>query len=551
MKRPLQLVGIVILVIVVVLIALPFVVDVNSFRPKIESELSTALGRQVKVGNLRLSIWSGSVSAENLSIADDPAFSQAPFIRAKALNVGVEVLPLVFSKILHVTDLRLEQPEVFLLRSSSGKWNFSNIGAASTAKPASGRTASAGVTAPSGDSVPPDLSVRKLTVNDGRVLVGKALSSAKPRVYDKVNITVRGFSFASQFPFTLTASLPGGGDLNVEGKAGPINPKDASQTPLEVQVKVKRLDLAASGFVDPASGIAGLANFDGTLTSDGQQLRTTGNVKADKLKLSQKGSPAPRPVVVEYALDHNLQKQAGVLTKGDVDMGKAVAHLAGTYQMQDDSTLLNMKLTAQDMPVDELESMLPALGVVLPSGSSLKGGTLSTNLAITGPAAKPVIIGPLRLSDTRLAGFDLGSQLSAISALSGAKTGSDTAIQKLNTDVHVGPEVIQTNNIDLVIPALGQLTGGGTISSSGALAYKMEAKLTGSAVTQLAQLAGLGGKGGSIPFFIQGTTSHPVFVPDVQGMMGSRLNANSPGNTPGTSVIDALSGLLGKKKKTK
>jgi AsmA protein len=31
------------------------------------------------------------------------------------------------------------------------------------------------------------------------------------------------------------------------------------------------------------------------------------------------------------------------------------------------------------MSVDELEAMLPALGIVLPSGSNLKGGTLSTD----------------------------------------------------------------------------------------------------------------------------------------------------------------------------
>jgi hypothetical protein len=77
-------------------------VNVNSFRPKLESELPTALGREVKVGNLSVCIWS---CADNLSIADDPAFGKDPFIRAQALKVGVEVMPLIFSKTLHVTGL--------------------------------------------------------------------------------------------------------------------------------------------------------------------------------------------------------------------------------------------------------------------------------------------------------------------------------------------------------------------------------------------------------------------------------------------------------------
>ena len=107
-------------------------------------------------------------------------------------------------------------------------------------------------------------------------------------------------------------------------------------------------------------------------------------------------------------------------------MGKAVAQLTGSYQMQDNSAVLNMKVNAQGMPVDDLEAMLPALGVVLPSGSRLRGGTLAATLDITGPADSPVVAGSIRLSNSKLSGFDLGSKLSSISKLSGSKTGPDT-----------------------------------------------------------------------------------------------------------------------------
>jgi AsmA protein len=69
---------------------------VNSFRPKIESEASTALGRQVTVGNLSLSILSDRLAAEKIAIADDPAFGKKPFVTAKSLKVGVELMPLIF-----------------------------------------------------------------------------------------------------------------------------------------------------------------------------------------------------------------------------------------------------------------------------------------------------------------------------------------------------------------------------------------------------------------------------------------------------------------------
>src|SRR5207245_6361452 len=111
MKRALKWIGIVVVVLVVIALALPFVINVNDFRPRIESELTNALGRKVTVGNLSLSLWSGSLAAENIAIADDPAYGSEPFIRASSLNVGVEVLPLILHKILHITDLTLSQPQ--------------------------------------------------------------------------------------------------------------------------------------------------------------------------------------------------------------------------------------------------------------------------------------------------------------------------------------------------------------------------------------------------------------------------------------------------------
>jgi AsmA protein len=77
---------------------------VDSFRLKIESELSNALGRKAHVGDLSLSIMRGRVSAANISIADDPAFSKAPFLTAKSLKIGVELMPLLLEETEHYRD---------------------------------------------------------------------------------------------------------------------------------------------------------------------------------------------------------------------------------------------------------------------------------------------------------------------------------------------------------------------------------------------------------------------------------------------------------------
>jgi AsmA protein len=544
MKRILKWIAIVIAVLIVIALALPFLIDVNTFRPQIESQLTEALGRKVTVGNLKLSILSGSVGADDIAIADDPSFANTPFIRAKALNVGVELMPLIFSKQLHVTELSLTEPQVTLLRAPSGRWNYSTLGGNAVSKPATPATSS------DANSFQQNLSVAKLTIKDGRVSIAETKAPVKPHVYDNVNIEVKNFSFASQFPFTLSAKLPGGGTLKLDGTAGAINPNDTAQTPLQAKLEVKKLDLGKSGFVDPSAGIAGVADFDGTLISDGKVVQTSGTITADSLKLSPKGTPGKTPVRVRYATAYELQKQTGRLTQGDLSVDKAIAKLGGTYDLSGESPAVNMKLNADNMPVDDLVTMLPPMGVVLPSGSSLKGGTVSADFTIVGPVERLVINGPVKLVNTKLAGFDMGSKLSAISSLGGAKTGSDTTIQNFSSEVHVSPGGIQTQNVNLVVPSIGTVTGNGTISPQNALDYKMSASLSGGLGGGLTAMAG--GKGG-VPFFIQGTASDPKFVPDVKGMLGNQLSNRLGGQIPGgkstQGLTDAVTGLFGKKKK--
>jgi AsmA protein len=419
------------------------------------------------------------------------------------------------------------------VRSQDGaRWNFSSLGttgAGNTGPGNKGSAEPAKITTPSAGSASsnPSLSVAKLNVSDGRLTVSRAGSSEKPRVYDKVDIEVTNFSFTNPFPFKMSASLPAGGSLKLDGTAGPINAGNAELTPLQAKVTVKQMNLAASGFIDPASGIAGVADFDGTVTSDGHEAKTAGTLKVDKLQVVQKGSPAGKTVDVQYSVTHNLAAQTGTLTQGEVAMGKAVAHLSGTYDAHATTTSINMKLNSQGMPVDDLEAMLPAVGVTLPPGSQLKGGTLALDFSITGPVDKLVTTGTIRLQNSALAGFSLGSKLSSITALAGkGGGGKDTTIQNFSADVHVDPSGTRADNIDLVVPSLATVTGAGTVSASNALDFKM--------------------KGDGIPFAIQGTTADPKFIPDVKGMAAG-LVKGALGDKSGKNPLSGASGLFKKK----
>src|SRR5206468_6963970 len=166
MKRKLRYVLIGLGVVLLVLIAIPFFVNANAFRPAIEEKLSALLARQVHVGNLDFSLLSGSLSADDLSIADDPVFSKSPFLTAKSFKIGVDVLTLITSRAVHITGLTIEKPEVMLLRNAAGHWNLSSL--------ATGYSASS-------DAAPrrpaPDLMIKKLRLKNGRLTVGRTASA--------------------------------------------------------------------------------------------------------------------------------------------------------------------------------------------------------------------------------------------------------------------------------------------------------------------------------------------------------------------------------------
>lgn len=573
-KKALIVIGSIIVIVIIILLALPLFINANQFKPELETQLTTALGRQVDVGNISLAIFSGGVTVDNVAIADDPAFSRSAFLQAKQLAVGVELIPLIFSKKLEVRSLTIVEPQVTLLKSPAGSWNFSTLGTSAAQKSAASTQAPPSKTT-AGDATPgatPDLLVQKLSISNGKIVVGTVGSKTPPSEYDNVNLDASDLSYTTQFPFTLTAKGPGNAALKLDGKAGPVNRTDASKTPLNATIDVQHLDLATTGLLDPSAGFAGILNFNGTLASDGAQATSKGTVKGTNLKLAKDGAPSTVPLNVNYDTVYDLQHETGTLTQGDVHIGGALARLTGTYNTSGEKATVQMKLNGQGMPISDLEGALPAVGVALPSGASLKSGTLDLNLALSGPVDKLTITGPVNLANAKLENFSLGSKLSALSAFSGhaGGGGSDTVIQTLSANVRVDPGGTQANDLNMVIPTLGTLTGNGTVSPAGALNCKMVAHLgagggsasssgtsgAGGQVGSALSAFGLGGsspKGGSggIPFTIQGTTKNPVFVPDVAGMakglIGNRIGG-ATGTQPSNSPAGILGGILGRKK---
>lgn len=598
--RALRVILIIVVVLIVIVLVAPFLIPVNQFRPTIEAKASAAVGRKVDIGNMSLSLFSGSLAADNLAIADDPKFSKSSFLTAKSIKVGVEMMPLIMSKDLRITGITIDNPEVILLRNPQGQWNYSSFGASEAKAQGQAAQQQQPQNQPGSQGASSQFSVDKIALNNGRITIGNT-NSQKRSVYDKVDLTASNVSSTTKFPITLTASLPGGGNLKLEGTAGPLDAADTSLTPVTAKLNVNNLNLANTGLLDPSLGLGGLLDLNANAESQGGQAEVAGNAKLSKALLIAGGSPATEPADLNFRVKYDLRKNSGVLEPSTLKLGNAPAHLSGNFETAGDSTVVHAKIDGENMPAKDLEAFLPALGINMPQGASLQGGNLTTHLQLNGPTDKMVTSGNVGLFNAKLAGFDLGSKLSAVTKLVGLNTGKDLDIEKLTTELRMSPTGLQVQNLNGVVPSLGTLVGNGDIDAKNNLDFKMAATLksavaagAGGSSSQpgagggnsgagglgglLGQVTGnlpggvggvlgncknAGGSGPTIPFQVKGTTKNPSFVPDVgglaAGMLKSQLGCLGGGaaqpraqqqqqqpnpNNP----IDAIGGLFKKKK---
>jgi AsmA protein len=533
--------------VILVLIAIPLFVNVNTFRPLIEQQLTTALNRKVTLGDLSLSIFSGSVTAKDLAIAGDPQFNETTFLTAKSLHIGVQLKPLLFNHQILIEDLAIDTPQIHLVHAANGQWNFSSLG-----RP------------PNPNAQPkdiPDFNVDKLSITNGHAVVESLPAAGAPLVYDAISLSVDQFSLKKQFPFTLAATLPAQGTLSLTGKAGPIDPHDAAHTTFDAQLTLRHIDPVAAGFLEPSAGISLLADIDAHAVSNGQTVTSNGTLHTQNLKLRSTATPAPKPIDITYTVAHNLATNSGQLQDAAFQTGKVVAHITGSYVLTPAPAHLNLKLVAQSLLIDDLQAILPAAGIRLPNGSVLRGGTLTTTLAVTGPITALTIDGPVQLDNTSLNGFNLGSQLKSVASAAAGNSGNLTNFQTIRLNFHLANENVTASNINVVMPAIGQATGNGTVAASGALNFNLNLKLSttsgvgGTAVGILSALSATGGQVSSqiaangIPVAVTGTTSNPIITPNVNSMIKNNAASVLGKSTGNQQVTDALGSLFGGKKK--
>ena len=248
MKRALKWLGICFGVLVIVIIAaiviLPSVIDVQKYKPLLESKGSEITGRPLSVGgDVKLSVfpWLG-VSFADVSLGSPKGFAEKEFASVKAVNARVKLLPLL-SRNLQVTAV-IDEPKILLVKNKDGSvnWSFGKDDAAAKKEKKE----------PNEKTELPfkSIYVGEFSINNGSAQVIDHATGNRQKIED-INVALTDVALEKPIQLTMSA-LFDNKPLSVAGNIGPVG-KTVGKEPIALDVTVdalKELKMSLKGMVE-------------------------------------------------------------------------------------------------------------------------------------------------------------------------------------------------------------------------------------------------------------------------------------------------------------
>jgi uncharacterized protein involved in outer membrane biogenesis len=201
--------GIIVLLIVIVVGGLMAFVRYYLTEERVKAlvipQAETALGRKVAIGNINIGLFSGITIHDFLIKESD---SSSNFVSAKDFVLSYELLPLLQKKFI-ISEIRLDEPTVQIIRDKNGKFNFSSLALLAEKEPqAKTPKAKSGSTA-----LPIALTINEIEVNKAKVIIRDQLAEI-PDVDAtssiKLNLdlgrTMQDLKFDGSFDFNAVAA---------------------------------------------------------------------------------------------------------------------------------------------------------------------------------------------------------------------------------------------------------------------------------------------------------------------------------------------------------
>ena len=351
-RTTLRWTGIVFGVLVAAIVLTLALLDWNTLRGPIERFASAKSGREVRIGNLDVDVWTWTpkVTVERLTLGNPPWEAAKPMAQIEKLHVQLKLLPLLKGDVI-LPRVELIHPNVYLHRDEQGRANWTFESKRPTNAPA---------------GPPPDLpTVRDFLIDGGKIAIhddilklkvdGSVQAHERSTEKDPEAFRIQGKGTLNAKPF----------DMRVLG--GPLVNLDPDKPyPFNMSIAAGDIRVAAKGQVRKPFD---MGRFTLNVSASGSDL-------ADAYYLTQLALPNTPPYKIAARIERNGSKVhvtdlAGTVGKSDlagdliVDLSRKRPSISGDLvskqlRLADLAASLGSKPKSSQAPQAEAEPAKPS-----------------------------------------------------------------------------------------------------------------------------------------------------------------------------------------------
>jgi uncharacterized protein involved in outer membrane biogenesis len=571
-------------VLLLVVLAVPFFLNVDSYRSTIAEAIAKQTGRKVTLGPIHARLFPGvGVTVTELHIGNPAGFPAGDLVGADEIRVNVALAPLLHG-VIHVNSVDLVRPKLILLTDSRGKNNYTFESTDSTAAKSGDSSSSMtleqidsinltgaeiaagsvikGEAAPLADTKGINITLHNFAVSPMRMhdwqaesnlsSVTLALSGWKdPIAFHSGQFTLSGGKLDAQFVADLATAADIKGTLNVPDFEHPQVNFEMSSSQLDID---KLIEVAGSGPTGPGAGPSEPSSAISAQSKPAADASAKSGAKAPSKAASNAPAPAVKSELV--ARGHiNIEK----ITTKPYTVGPAnveirvyndraelwpisIGMYGGTLQLSSrvDRVTDPARFTANvQMRNLDVAKVLD----VSPSARGKMGGTGELDLQLLGAlsdAWKKTLsgTGKFAVRNGHLPGVNLAGAAESVMKMAGV--GGDTPFTVLEGDITIADQRVSSKQIHLDSSV-------GTVDLRGSLGLDSTLDYQGSTTVNPAAALGSGKVGSvvggligsrvgkvTVPFALAGTIESPKVQPG-KGVPSFGAPSTASGSTPSAS----------------
>jgi len=412
MRKLVIVIGVIVVILVALLLALPHLIDVNKYRGQIQAQLQQRLNRPAQLGQMSLSVLPLRVEVNSVTIGEDPSYrSNVPFAQVGQLNVSVKLFPLLSGNV-EVNSLEMKQAKIELIRNAQGVWNFSTAGNAPAAAPAAKPAPPSQPAKRSVQNAPSEqkqFTLGELKITDSQIAITDYQKRQSRAVYDHIDVSLKDYAPGQPFSIDATAHLPGSGaqTLRLSGDGGPVNNADFTATPFKGTLKLDQVSLfgaqkflnatALEGTDAVISGSTNLTNSNGKMTADG-------SLKLEKAVIH--GVQAGYPISADFDVTDDLTSDVIQIRKASLKLGSTPLAVNGTLNTRPNPSVVDVNVNASNASIQEVARLASAFGVAFSPNTKISG-QLTLNVHAQGPTDHLSLNGNINGRNLEVTGSDI------------------------------------------------------------------------------------------------------------------------------------------------